>query len=166
MFFWFVGSAWAAVWFVFRDDQFDYRVLALGTLAVDAIDAVLGGTRIMHSVVTCVAVLAVVMLATSRGSASRRRWLALPIGMFLHLVFDGAFSDPVAFWWPFSGLGLPDSRLPSLERGAINVLLEAVGLALLVWLARSHDLVSRSAIARFVRDGRLVHEPDPRVGRC
>ena len=166
MFFWFVGTACAAVWFVFRDDRFDYRVLVLGALLPDIVDGAWGGARAMHSVVASAVVLVAVMVATSRGTDTRRRWLALPIGMFLHLVFDGAFADAVTFWWPMSGLSLSDAPLPSIERGLLNIPLELVGLVLVVWLARSHGLVDRAALRGFARTGRLAHRPDPRVGRC
>jgi hypothetical protein len=166
MFFWFVGTACATVWFVFRDDRFDYRVLVLGALLPDVVDGAWGGARMLHSVTASSVALAVVMLVTTRGTDARRRWLALPIGMFLHLVFDGAFADAVTFWWPVSGLSLPDAPLPSIERGLVNVPLEIVGLLLVGWLARSHGIVGRAAMRGFARSGRLVHRPDPRVGRC
>lgn len=166
MFFWFVGTACATVWFVFRDDRFDYRVLVLGALLPDLVDVAWGGARMLHSVTASTVVLAAVMFATSRGTDTRRRWLALPIGMFLHLVFDGAFADAVTFWWPVSGLSLSDAPLPSIERGLLNLPLEIVGLVLVVWLARSHGIVGKSAWRDLARSGHLVHRPDPRVGPC
>ena len=84
MFFWFLGTSFVAVWFVFRDDRFDYRVLALGVVLPDIVDSVTGGVWVMHSVVASVVVLAGVMAIARRGSLRRRRWLALPIGMLLH----------------------------------------------------------------------------------
>lgn len=172
MFLWFLGTAAMTVWLVFRDDRFDYRVLFLGVIAVDLIDGPLGGARAMHSVLTSVAILMAVMVVTRRGTVRRRRWLALPIGTFLHLVFDGAFGDARVFWWPlrevaslassepisigrwwsvFDGVGLP-----SIERGALNFVFEAVGAALLFHLWRTHDLGRAENRARFIRDGRLV----------
>jgi hypothetical protein len=163
---WFVGTACAAVWFVFRDDRFDYRVLVLGALRPDVVDLAWGGARMLHSVTASTVVLAAVMFATTRGTDTRRRWLALPIGMFLHLIFDGAFANPVTFWWPVSGVSFSDAPLPSIERGLVNVPLEIVGLFLIGWLARSHGIVGRREVLDFARTGRLVHRPDPRVGRC
>ena len=61
MFLWFLGTAAIAVWFVFRDDRFDYRVLALGAILPDVIDLITAGAWIMHSVVTSVVILGVVM---------------------------------------------------------------------------------------------------------
>jgi len=137
MLFWFAGGAVAIVWFVFHDPQFPMRWLVAGALLPDAIDAPLGGARVAHSVVTTVALLAVVMLATIGRRARRRRWLALVIGVFLHLVLDGAFANARTFWWPVSGTRLPAARLPSIERGWWNVPLELLGLlALARWWPR------------------------------
>ncbi|HRE01499.1 MAG TPA: hypothetical protein PLV68_09370, partial [Ilumatobacteraceae bacterium] len=70
MLFWFLGTAVAAVWFVFRDPRFDYRLLCIGALVPDAIDVWFGGARAMHSITISIAVLAVIVAA----SAGRRRW--------------------------------------------------------------------------------------------
>ena len=141
MLLWFVGGSAAIVWAVFRDTRFDFRLLAIGSLAPDAVDVVLGGARVMHALVAPVAALAVVMAATMGRRPVRRRLLALPIGMFCHLVLDGVFRDTRVFWWPFSGVALPDARLPSVTRGWWNVPLELIGLGLVVRLA---PLVRRS----------------------
>ena len=166
MFFWFLGTAATTVWFVFRDDRFDYRVLFLGAVLADIVDLPFGGARVFHSVTASVALLAVVMGATINRREARRRWLALPIGTFLHLVFDGAFADPRVFWWPFGGFGFGDAPLPSIDRGSVSLVLEVVGIALLVRLWRMHGLGDASVRAAFLRDGRLVHPQDPPVGTC
>jgi hypothetical protein len=131
MFLWFVGTAFAAVWFVFRDPRFDYRLLAVGALLPELIDLPGRQARWAHSVTAAVAVLAMVMIATVGRKPVRRLLLAVPIGMLLHLVFDGAFSATEVFWWPFSG-GWGDVRLFSLQRGWWNVPLEMIGAALIV----------------------------------
>jgi hypothetical protein len=133
--FWFVGGATAIVWLVFKDPRFDYRLLAVGALLPAAVDVLLGGARVMHAVVAPVAALVVVMAVTAGRKPIRRRLLAVPIGMFLHLVLDGVFRDTRVFWWPFSGLGLPSARLPSVTRGWWNVPLELVGLFVVFVLA-------------------------------
>lgn len=134
---WFVGTAWAAVWFVFRDPRFDLRMLALGALLPDIVDVWSGGTWVMHSVTASVAVLALVMLATRGRRPSRPMLLAVPIGMFMHLVFDGVFARTTAFWWPFAGAGFGDDRLPSFDRGWWNVPLELAGALLALWVLRT-----------------------------
>ena len=166
MFFWFFGTATVAVWFVFRDDRFDHRVLALGAILPDLVDAPTGGMWVAHSVTASVALLGVVMAATVGRREMRRRWLALPIGTFLHLVFDGAFSDTTAFWWPFAGLSTGAADLPSLSRGWWNIVLEAAGLAMIYVMAKRHGLDSPVRRREFVATGRLVDPGAGEVGKC
>ena len=85
----------------------------------------LGRPGPLHSLVTAVAVLALVMLTTQDRRLVRRRWLGIPIGLFCHLVFSGVWADTQAFWWPLIGLGLSSGRPPELARGAITVVLES-----------------------------------------
>lgn len=164
MLLWFLGTSFLAVWFVFRDDKFDYRVLALGALLPDIIDIPTGGAWVMHSVVASVAVLAAVMAVARRGSVRRRRWLALPIGMMMHLVFDGAFNNTRIFWWPFAGTSFDGAPVPSLDRMAINVVLEIIGAALLVWMWRTNEMSQRANRQRFMMSGRLVGATTKDVG--
>jgi hypothetical protein len=166
MFLWFLGTAAIAVWFVFRDDRFDYRVLFLGALVPDIIDGVTGGAWIMHSVVTSVLILAVVMAVARRGSVRRRRWLALPIGTFFHLVFDGAFNNTQLFWWPFGGLSFNNANIPSFDRLALSVVFEIAGAAMLMWLWRSNNLSNPTVRAEFIRTGQLRAGTDTEVGKC
>lgn len=166
MFVWFIGSTALAVWLVFRDDRFDYRVLALGALAPDVVDGVAGGAGVAHSVTASVAVMAAVMGFTVGKRATRRRWLALPIGMFLHLVVDGVFSNTAVFWWPFAGVDIDGGALPSIERGWWNLPLELLGLAMVAFLWRRHSLGDPSRRALFVSEGRLVEANPPEVGTC
>lgn len=155
MLLWFLGGSLVIVWSVFRDPAIDYRLVMLGALLPDLVDGPLGGARVFHSVVTAVAVLTIVMLATIGRRALRRRWLALAIGVFLHLVLDFAFSDTRAFWWPFTGLALPDSPLPSIDRGWWSLVLDVAGLAMLVWAYRRFGLADPERRRLFVREGRF-----------
>jgi len=153
---WFVGGSALIVWLVFHDPRFDYRLVAAGALLPDVIDGLWGGSRAMHSVTAAVAVLVIVMLATIGRRAARRRWLALPIGLLLHLLLDGVFTDTEVFWWPFTGLGFGDASVPSADRGWLNVLLEAVGAVILVWFWRRFDLSDPAKRRRLVRTGQLT----------
>jgi nitrogen fixation-related uncharacterized protein len=156
MILWFVATAWLAVWLVFRDPHFDYRILAIGALLPDIVDAPFGGARVMHTMIGNVALLIVVMLATIGRRARRRMLLALPIGCFLHLVFDGAFANTTVLWWPFTGGSFDDAPLPSVERGAISIVLEVVGLAVLFWFWRRFQLADPDRRRTLVRTGHLV----------
>ncbi len=162
MFFWFVGTAVVAVGFVFRDPAFDYRLLILGSV-LPLLDAPFGGARALHSVTVSIALLALVMLATSGRKPIRKLLLGLPIGMFLHLVFDGAWDDTNVFWWPFTGWSSNDqARLPIVSRGVWSVVLEIVGVGLCVWLWRLNGLSNAARRKQFLSDGRLVAAPERR----
>ncbi len=166
MFFWFLGTSFVAVWFVFRDDRFDYRVLALGALLPDLVDICTGGVWIMHSVVASVAALGVVMAIARRGSLRRRRWLALPIGMLMHLVFDGAFNSTETFWWPFAGIEFVNESVPSFNRMTLNIALELAGIAMLGWMWKINQMSVRANRSRFIATGRLVGATATDVGQC
>lgn len=136
MFFWFVGTAIASVWFIFRDPEFNYRFLVAGAVLPDVVEIWFGKAGPLHSVVTSVVLLAIVMIASIGARPRRKRWLALVIGLFMHLVFDGAFLNTRMFWWPLSGFGLSGESLPSVSRGWWIVPMEIVGLLLCVWTRR------------------------------
>ena len=159
MFFWFIGTAVVTVGFVFRDPGFDNRLLIVGSVLPVA-DGVFGGSRALHSITASIVLLAGVMLFTARGSSIRRTLLGLPIGMFLHLVFDAAWNDTDTFWWPFTGVSFSDDGIPIVDRGLLSVALEAVGLAICVWLWRTNGLGDPERRRRFLHDGRLQAVPD------
>lgn len=166
MFFWFLGTSALTVWFVFRDDKFDYRVLALGALLPDIVDLATGGIWVMHSIVASIGLLTIIMLCARRGTARRLRWLALPIGTFLHLVFDGAFNNTKVFWWPFTGIGFGGADIPSLDRGTLNIAMEVAGVVMLAWLWRTNNLSDGTARTRFSRTGQLTGGAPTDAGRC
>ena len=136
MFFWFVGTAAASVWFIFGDPQFNYRYVIAGAVAPDIIEVWFGKAGPLHSVVTSVVLLTIVMLTTIGARPRRKQWLAGVIGVFLHLVYDGAFLDTRMFWWPLGGFNRISASLPSVSRGWWNVPLEIVGVLLWIWVRR------------------------------
>ncbi len=162
MFFWFLGTAVVAVWFVFRDERFDYRTLMIGAVLPDIIDIPTGGVWVFHSVTASVLALTLVMGIWRRGSSRRRSLLGVPIGMFFHLVFDGAFANTASFWWPFTGLTMDSANVPSIDRGPLNVVLEIVGVALLTWVWRRAGLSLPVNRQLFLSSGVLyerIHQP-------
>lgn len=156
MFFWFIGTAVVAVSYVFRDPAFDYRLLMVGAVLPDLIDGAFGGARVFHSLTASVVLLTVVMLGTSRRKRLRRLLLPLPIGTFLHLVFDGAWSNSTVFWWPFLGTSFEDAPLPTVERGWWSLVLEVIGIGIVWWLWRTRNLGDRAVRHEFLHTGRLA----------
>jgi membrane-bound metal-dependent hydrolase YbcI (DUF457 family) len=155
---WFAGGAAVITWQVFRSPGLDYRVVMAGAV-LPVLDAVCGGVRPLHTLVAAVGALVGVMVATRRRRLVRRRWLGVPIGLFLHLVLDGVWSRTKLFWWPLFGTAGWRVRLPELSRGAVAAVLEVAGAALLVWFWRANGLSAPSARARFVRTGQVPRQP-------
>jgi asparagine N-glycosylation enzyme membrane subunit Stt3 len=155
MIFWFLGTAVLAVWYVFRDPSFDYRLLLVGAVVPVVVDGALGGARVLHTVTFPVVLLAVLMLATSGRTSIRKPLLGLPIGLFLYLVFSGAWANAEVFWWPFTGFDFDDAPHPVWERGWWNIPLELVGIGLSVWIWRRADLGDRERRSWFARTGQL-----------
>lgn len=158
MFCWFIATAIVTIAVVFRDPRFDYRLLIVGSV-VPLLDGLFGGARVLHSVTVAVALLALVVLATAGRKPSRKLLLGLPIGIILHLVFDGAWSTTEVFWWPFFGWGFDDAELPEVARGWWSLVLEAAGIAVCVWLWRRNGLGTASRRRRFLADGHLDANP-------
>ncbi|HEX8770172.1 MAG TPA: metal-dependent hydrolase [Acidimicrobiales bacterium] len=155
MILWPPALALVIVWFVFKDPAIDYRVVIAGALLPDLVDGPFGGARVLHALMAAVAVLVTVMLATRGHRHARRRWLFLPVGMFLHLVADGMWTRTVVFWWPFFGASL-SGPLPAIDHGpAVLVAEELAGALMLGWFWVRFRLDDPAVRANFVRAGRL-----------
>jgi hypothetical protein len=157
MFLWFLGGSFVFVWSVFRSPALDYRLVMVGSV-LPLVEVVLGGPRVLHTLVFPVALLAGVMLATRSRRLVRRRWIGLPIGVLMHLVLDGIWARAEVFWWPFFGAGFPAGTLPELDRGALSIVLELAGAAALVWCWSTFGLADRAHRDEFVRTGHLPRE--------
>jgi membrane-bound metal-dependent hydrolase YbcI (DUF457 family) len=154
VFLWFVGGAVLGVWLVFQSPAVDYRLVVLGVL-LPLVELPIGEPRVLHSLTGAVVALGVAMVATPRRRLVQRRLVAIPIGMFTHLLLDAVWADTQAFWWPFAGFAWSDSALPELARGGFDVVLELVGAAALVWCWRRFRFDEPERRARFLRTGRL-----------
>ena len=157
MFLWFAGCSLVLVTIVFSSPALDYRVVMLGSV-LPLLDAVTGGAWVLHTLLASVVALAVVMLATRGRRLVRRRWLGIPIGMFVHLVLDGVWASTNLFWWPAFGAGFDGEALPETTRGGLAVLMELAGLGVLVWGARRFGLFEPDGRRRFLRTGQLPRE--------
>jgi hypothetical protein len=156
MFFWFIGTAVVAVWFVFRDPSFDYRLLVVGAVLPAIIDGLFGGARLMHTLVFSVALLVVLMLVTPARTPLRKVLLGLPIGTLLSLVFTGAWTNTTVFWWPFFGFSFDGADHPVSARGWWNLPLEAIGVGLCWWVVQRAELRDPARRAEFRQTGRLA----------
>lgn len=170
MILWHVGMTLLAVRYVFRDPTMDLRWVVAGSLLPDLIDKPIGsiafhgtfGTHRLaaHAIVFPVVGLFAAIAATRRGSAIRKGLIGLVIGVLFHLVLDGAWADPEAFWWPFLGIEFPevaDSAFWPLVRRMLSDPWvwagEAVGAAYLAYLARL--VPAAGGFAAVARSGRL-----------
>ncbi|MGH9236105.1 MAG: hypothetical protein ACRD0R_22515 [Acidimicrobiales bacterium] len=151
---WFAGGAFVGVWLVFRSPAVDYRLVVAGAL-LPLVELPFGSPRLLHSLTGAAALLALAMVATPRRRLAQRRLVAVPIGVLVHLLLDGIWTDTQAFWWPFAGLAWSDARLPELARGWLDLVLEAAGAAALWWSWRRFRLDEPVRRARFVRTGQL-----------
>jgi hypothetical protein len=157
VFIWFLGVSFVVVWNVFRSPMLDYRLVLAGSVLPLA-EVVAGGPRLFHTLLFPVVLLSAVMLATRERRLVRRRWIGLPIGVFMHLVLDGVWARTEVFWWPFFGVAFPAGGLPELGRGPAAVLLELIGLAALGWCWVAFDFSDPARRGAFIRTGHLPRE--------
>ena len=154
MLLWFAGASMVVVWVVFRSPAVDYRLVALGAV-LPVLELAVGRPAVLHTLAAPVALMGVVMLGYRGKRLAQRRLLGVPIGMFLHLVLDGVWSDATLFWWPVTGLPFADRPLPELDRGLFGTVLELLGVVALAWWWRRWRLSEPERRAEFVRTGRL-----------
>ncbi len=154
MFFWFLALSFVLVAAVFDSPALDYRVVMLGSV-LPVVELVAGGPWALHTLLAPLVVLAVVMLATRGRRLARRRWLGLPIGLFLYLVLDGAWLRTDLFWWPAFGARVGGGDLPEFKPLAALIALELVGLAAGGWAVNRYGLADRERFRLFCARGRL-----------
>lgn len=141
MLFWFAAFAVLGAWAVLRDARFDYRLIALGALLPDLIDAPVGHRAVAHTLVFAVASLVVVMLATVNRRALRRHLIAVPIGFFAHLVLDFVWVDKSLFWWPAFGSWGATGIEPAMPWLVVREVLGVAGAVIVLRRYRQGRLV-------------------------
>lgn len=160
MLLWFVGPSILIVWGVFRSPAADYRLVAVGSL-IPLIEVPFGQPRLFHSVTGAAVLLGAVMIGARGHRLVQRALLALPIGVLLHLVLDGAWTDTQAFWWPFLGTAWSTAELPELGRGPLNLLLELGGALACLYAYRRFRLDEPDRRALFLQTGRVGRDIVP-----
>ena len=153
MLIWFAAGAVVISFVVFRTPALDYRLIALG--AVLPVLEVPFGVGPLHALLAPTLVLLVVMLVTRNRRLVRRRWLGLPIGMYLHLVLDAGFTVPETFWWPFLGTSIGAGEAPELAGGWWSLVLELLGVIMALWAYRRFGLSDPDRRSVFLRTGQL-----------
>lgn len=153
MLIWFAVMSVVITFLIFQSPAIDYRFVALG--AVLPVIEVPFGAGPLHSLLAPTVVLTIVMLATTRSRLVRRRWLGLPIGMYLHVVLDFAWTRTELFWWPLLGPGIEWGAAFELERGLVTLLLEGIGILAGFWAYRRFDLEDPDKRRLFLRTGQL-----------
>ena len=154
MFFWFLALSFVLVALVFDSPALDYRVVMLGSV-LPMVELLAGGPWALHTLLAPLAVLLVVMLVTRGRRLARRRWLGLPIGLFLYLVLDGAWLRTELFWWPVFGVRVDSTDLHDFKPWAALIVLELIGLAVGAWAVRRYGLADRERLRLFWTQGRL-----------
>lgn len=150
---WFAVLSVVVTFAVFQSPAIDYRLVALGSVLPLVEAPFLAGP--LHSVVAPTVVLGVVMLTTQHRRLVRRRWLGLPIGMYLHLVLDFAWTRTNTFWWPILGTSFSVGDSPEVTRGLWSLLMDVAALAVGVWAYRRFGLDDPTRRSRFLRTGQL-----------
>ncbi len=158
MLIWFLALTPILVAEVFRSPMIDYRLVMVGAV-LPLGELLLGGPNVLHTLVGSVGLLTLVMVGTQGRRLLRRRILGVPIGMMVHLVLDGSWTNKELFWWPAFGAEFGSGTLPEFDRPlAVTVLMELVGLAAAVWGWRRYELADPENLARFRSTGQLSRE--------
>jgi hypothetical protein len=110
-----------------------------------------------HTLLLAVVLLSAAVTFTSRRSGRRKALIGLVIGMLLHLVLDGVWSDPATFLWPAFGWTFPAMQpaelgplVGQMVRDPLVWAGEAAGVSYLVFLERRRlrDAAARRAFLR------------------
>lgn len=146
----------------------DFRAVLVGSIVADLIDKPIGfavgieGRAAAHTLAFALALTGLAAWAASRG----RTWPGwLAFGHWTHLVLDGMWGQPDVLLWPAFGWAFPAATLTPFD--LIRILLEnpllwageAVGAALLAFLAWRYGVTSWAALRRFLATGQVASGP-------
>ena len=166
---WHIGTAAVITYVTLGRRRIDYRFVALGAIAPDLVDALLGvpldygsaGRGLAHTLLAA-SLVAVAVLVLLRGQR-RLAWFGLAVGWLLHLVADGMWQAPETFFWP--AFGSRFSAAPP-EPYSVDLLLhpwrhpgtwagELAGGLVVVWFWVAFRLGRDGRLKLFLRDGYL-----------
>ncbi len=157
MILWFAGLSFLLVAWIFASPAIDYRLVVAGSV-VPSIEPLVGGPWALHTLLAPVLAMGVVMVGFRGRRLRQRRWLGVPIGLFMHLVLDASWARTSLFWWPVFGWRADAGDLPSIPSPAVVVLLELAGLAACIWAVRRYRLDRPEERDLFLRQGRLSRQ--------
>ena len=157
MLLWFAGLAPPAVAAVFASRGLDYRFVLVGAV-LPSVALVVEELWIMGSLLGPIAVMTAVMVGGWGRRLVQRRWLGIPIGLFCHLVLDGAWLRTETFWWPFGTGEVGGSALRPIW---LLVVMELIGAAAVWWSWRRFGLAEPVRRRDFLGAGRLAVVPRP-----
>jgi len=150
---WFLALSFALVLLVFDSAALDYRLIMAGSL-LPWLNFVWDDPWVLHSVLFPVGLMLAVMVFGWGRRLVQRRWLGLPIGVFLHLVLSGTWTNKEVFWWPAFGFDVGEAQ-PGVAPAVAAVPLEIVGVAVAVWLWRYLGFSDAGRRDRFLRTGHV-----------
>lgn len=155
-------------WFISLANHIDIRLLLIGSLLPDIIDKPVGhlffkatfsnGRIFSHTLLFLIVItLLALYLHRSRG----KRWLlALPLGIFAHLIEDQMWFEPQTLLWPLHGFAFEKIDLTNWVLGTIHALLtnpavympELIGVSILIWFTVVS--VQKRTVYAFARRGK------------
>lgn len=152
---WFAVAAPVLVAEIFRSPMVDYRTVVIGAL-LPLSEVVVRGSFVFHTLAAPVLALALVMGVTTNRRLRRRRLLGLPIGLFLHQLLDGTWTNAELFWWPAFGWRFSGSLPESGRSLAVGAGFEVLGIIVAVWAWRRYELSNPANRRLLVRSGHLA----------
>lgn len=150
---WFAALSFALVLLVFDSAALDYRLIMLGSL-LPWLDFLIADPWVLHSVFAPVALMIAVMLLGWGRRLVQRRWLGVPIGVFLHQVLATTWTSQKLFWWPAFGFDLGGER-PTVPPVGLIIVLEVLGVVVAVWLYRMLGFSDPARRTVFASSGRV-----------
>ena len=157
MLLWFAGLSFIIVATVFASPAIDYRLVMIGSL-VPVVEMFLEGPWMLHSLLAPVLVMGFVMIAFQGKRLKQRKWLGVPIGMFLYLFLDRAWTKANLFWWPLFGFQIEKADTPTWEEPAILILMEIAGLLVVGFGVAKYKIYEKENMKLFLKTGRIQRQ--------